>query len=74
MNVPGSGVLSLVRSGKNGFLVKPSRPGQIAQRVIELLQDEKKRKGMGMRGRKFVEKYDWEIIANRTLKVYQEVA
>lgn len=72
MNVAGSGVLSLVRDEENGFLLKPGRPSLIAERVIQLLRDEKKRKRMGMAGRKFVEKYHWDVIANRTLQVYLE--
>jgi len=73
MNVPGSGVLSLVRDGENGFLLEPGRPELIAEKVVQLLQDEKLRKRMGTAGRKFVEKFDWDVIAERTLRVYQGV-
>jgi glycosyltransferase involved in cell wall biosynthesis len=73
MNVPGSGVLSLIRDEKNGFLLEPGRPKLIAEKVIQLLQDKKLRERRGKTGRKFVEKFDWEAIAERTLQVYQEV-
>lgn len=73
MKVPGSGVLSLVREGQNGFLLEPGKPEFIAEKVIQLLKDEKMRKRMGKAGRKFVEKFDWDVIAKRTLGVYQEV-
>ncbi|KUO42145.1 MAG: hypothetical protein APZ16_03690 [Candidatus Hadarchaeum yellowstonense] len=72
MNVPGSGVLSLVRDGENGFLLEPGRPELIAEKIIRLLRDEKLRERMGMAGRKFVEKFDWNVIAERTLEVYQK--
>ncbi len=72
MNVPGSGVLSLMRDGKNGFLLEPGRPKLIAEKLVHLLQNEKLRKEMGAAGRKFVEKYDWDVIAERTLQVYQK--
>jgi len=72
MNVQNSGVLNLVRDGENGFLVEPKQLGLLAERIVELLMDETKRKKMGAAGREYVEKYDWEIIANRTLQVYKE--
>lgn len=72
MNIPGSGVLSLVKDGENGFLLEPGRPELLAEKLIQLLQDEKLRKRMGAAGRKFVEKFDWDAIANRTLRVYRE--
>lgn len=73
MNVPGSGVLSLVRNEENGFLLELGRPSLIAETVSQLLKDEKKRKIMGFAGRKFVEKYDWNTIASQVLQVYREV-
>lgn len=72
INIPGSGVLSLVRDGENGFLLELGRPEFIAEKLIQLLQDEKLRNRMGEWGRKFVEKFDWDIIADHTLEVYQE--
>jgi len=72
MNIPGSGVLSLMRDEENGFLLDPGRPEFIAEKLVQLLQNEKLRKRMGAAGRKFVEKYDWDVIAERTLRVYQE--
>jgi glycosyltransferase involved in cell wall biosynthesis len=72
MNISGSGVLSLVRDKENGFLLEPRRPEIIAEKIVQLLRDEKMRRKMGEIGRKFVEKFDWDIIADRTLEVYQE--
>jgi glycosyltransferase involved in cell wall biosynthesis len=72
INIPGSGVLSLMREGENGFLIEPGRPELIAEKLVQLLRDEKLKERMGMAGRKFVEKFDWDVIADRTLQVYQE--
>jgi glycosyltransferase involved in cell wall biosynthesis len=72
MNVLGSGVLSVVRDGENGFLINPEQPALIAERIVELLENAKKRKKMGEAGRKFVEEYDWEAITTRTIAVYEE--
>lgn len=72
MNVPGSGVLSLTHDGENGFLLEPGRPELIAEKITQLLQDEKLKNWMGTKGRKFVEKFDWDVIAGRTLEIYQK--
>jgi len=73
MKIRGSGVLSLVQDEENGFLVQPNQPTMLAERIIELLQDEKRRKAMGAAGRKSVEGYDWKAVADRTIQVYREV-
>jgi glycosyltransferase involved in cell wall biosynthesis len=72
MNIPGSGVLSLMLDGENGFLLEPGRPELIAEKLIQLLRDRKLKNRMGSRGRRFVQRFDWDIIADRTLEIYQE--
>lgn len=66
------GTPEVVKDGKNGFLLEPGRPKLIAENLVHLLQNEKLSKEMGTAGRKFVEKYDWDVIAERTLQVYHE--
>ncbi|GAI31411.1 unnamed protein product [marine sediment metagenome] len=66
------GTPEVVKDGKNGFLLEPGRPKLIAENLVHLLQNEKLSKEMGTAGRKFVEKYDWDVIADRTLQVYHE--
>jgi glycosyltransferase involved in cell wall biosynthesis len=73
MNIAGSGVLSLMRDGENGFLLEPGQPKLIAERTIQLLQDRGLRRRMGTFGRKFAEKFDWNVITDRTAQVYAEV-
>jgi glycosyltransferase involved in cell wall biosynthesis len=71
--IPGSGVLSIVKEGVNGFLVDPDQPTMLIERILELLQDDRKSRAMGAAGRRFVQEYDWKVIADRTLQVYSEV-
>lgn len=73
IRVKGSGVLNLIKDGKNGYLVNPGRPDFIAEKIIQLLQDRQKRERMGKWGRKFVEKFDWDGIAEKTLQLYKKV-
>jgi len=70
--VPDSGVLSLVRHGVNGFLVEPNQPTELADRIIELLENDEKREAMGLEGRHSVERFDWSVIAGKTLQLYCE--
>jgi glycosyltransferase involved in cell wall biosynthesis len=45
------GIPELVSDGGNGFLVAPRAPAEIAQRVIQLLEDSELRTRMGAAGR-----------------------
>jgi glycosyltransferase involved in cell wall biosynthesis len=74
MNVPGSGVLSLVEDGVNGFLVDPTDSSALARRLVDLLQDDEKRKAIGAVARRFAEKYDWKTIADQILNVYNDLS
>jgi glycosyltransferase involved in cell wall biosynthesis len=71
--IAGSGVLSIVEDGVNGFLVDPGHPTMLVERIVELLKDERKSRAMGAAGRRFVQEFDWEVVADRTLQVYAEV-
>ena len=53
-------------------MLEPGRPELITEKLVQLPQDEKLKERMGMAGRKFVEKFDWDVIAERTLQVYQK--
>jgi glycosyltransferase involved in cell wall biosynthesis len=73
IKIRGSGVLSLVQDGKNGYLVEPSNQISLVQKIVELLKDQRKMKSMGEAGRKFVEPFDWKKVADRVLEAYGEV-
>jgi N-acetyllactosaminide 3-alpha-galactosyltransferase len=67
------GVLDVVDVG--GLLVTPRDPHSIANAVVEMLENPKKARLMGKRGRKLVEeKYDWKVVAKQILEVYANVA
>jgi L-malate glycosyltransferase len=50
------GIPEIIDSGKTGYLTEPDNPVELSKRLELLLHDEKKRKLMGKRGRKIVEK------------------
>jgi len=73
MKVKGSGVLSLIQDGVDGILLEPNQPSALAGALIELLRNDNKRERMGAAARKSVERYDWTVMSQRILRLYNEV-
>ncbi|MHA1875448.1 MAG: glycosyltransferase family 4 protein [Promethearchaeota archaeon] len=67
-----NGTEELIKHGYNGFFIKRD-PRDIAEKINLLIKEENLRKQMGKNARKTAEKYSWDIIAERTLKIYEEV-
>ena len=67
------GIPEVVKDGKNGLLIPPGNSEALADALIYLLENEDVREKMGKSGRKKVEGYSWERIAEETEKVYNEV-
>jgi phosphatidylinositol alpha-1,6-mannosyltransferase len=60
------GAPDAVIDGETGYVVDGNNVEDIAARCIELLKDESLRKGMGVRGRKWVEsEWSWEIWSDK---------
>ena len=69
------GIPKQIRDGWNGFLVKPGNEKQLAEKIRYLIDNPKERERMGGNSRKLAEEeFDWKKIAERYLKVYEEVA
>lgn len=64
------GVPDVVKDGENGLLVLPGDSGSLADAIIYLLENEDVREKMGTNGRKKVEDYSWDRVAEETEKVY----
>ena len=66
------GIPTLIRHGKNGFLVKPGDSKSLEKFIRILLEDANLRKNMGSFGRKLVEKeFTVDKMVDETLKVYE---
>ena len=66
------GIPMQIQDGKSGFLIDPADERQLAERIKHLIDNPSKAKEMGAYGRKIAEeKFDWAIIAERLLQVYQ---
>jgi glycosyltransferase involved in cell wall biosynthesis len=63
-----------VEDGATGLLVPPEDPNRLAESILKLIKDEKKRKQMGEAGRKRAEKlFNIEKNVFRIEKVYEEL-
>ena len=67
-----NGTEELIKEGYNGFFIK-REPKDIAEKINISVEDENLRKQMSRNARKTAEKYSWDEVAKRTLKVYEEV-
>lgn len=69
-----AGVPEMITDGVDGFLVEEKNVEQIVEKLSVLLEDEVLCKETGQNARKKVEeKFNWDMIAERILDVYEEV-
>ena len=65
--------LEVIKEGKNGFLVNPNSPEELAAKVNILLKNQKLRERMSEQNIKDVKKYDWTKTIKKIEKIYEEV-
>jgi glycosyltransferase involved in cell wall biosynthesis len=69
-----SGALDVVQDGRNGLLVGPKQPAQMAQAIIGLLQTPGLGEQLGLAGLKTVqERYSWNIVSRNYLAEYERL-
>lgn len=64
------GIPDIVNDGVNGLIVKAGDAKDLADKITRLLGDSKLREEMGMRGQMLAKQYSWEMVADKTEKVY----
>jgi phosphatidylinositol alpha-mannosyltransferase len=62
-----------VATPESAVLVPPGEPDPLAHALIELLEDEARRRTLGEGARKVAERYSWEPIARRLVTIYEEL-
>jgi glycosyltransferase involved in cell wall biosynthesis len=68
------GPKDIVEDAKNGFLVPVGDYRKMAEKIIELLQDENMRKEMGRYGKEQVrKKFSIDVIGEKFLNIYREL-
>ena len=64
----------LIIPGKNGILVPPRSPKEIADAILKLLDDDNMRKELGKNARKTIEeKFTWDIVYTKILHCYESL-
>lgn len=67
------GVPELVDSGRNGLLVEPGRPDQLAAALLELAEDEEKRKIWGTAAGERAAAFSVESMVGKIEELYEEL-
>lgn len=67
------GIPDLVTHGKNGFLVPPKNPWELAKYIQILIEDEEKRKKMGEAGKKMAQRFSHENMVKKIAELYEEL-
>ncbi|KPJ69453.1 hypothetical protein AMJ44_03800 [candidate division WOR-1 bacterium DG_54_3] len=67
------GIPDLVSHGKNGFLVPPKNPREIARYIQILLEHKEKREEMGLTGKEMTGNFSDEIMVEKIVGLYKEL-
>jgi glycosyltransferase involved in cell wall biosynthesis len=69
-NTYGEGVL---RSGENLVIVEPGKPRELANTIVQLLEDPIRRQTIGENARRTIrEPFSWDAVCSRTVDVYRQ--
>jgi D-inositol-3-phosphate glycosyltransferase len=67
------GLTFTVRDGSTGFLVPNDDPQALAEKLSQLLTDERLRKEMGQQAATVARRYGWPIVARQIIAAYREL-
>jgi glycosyltransferase involved in cell wall biosynthesis len=67
------GIPDLVTHGKNGFLVPPKNPKELAKYIQILLEDKEKREKMGLAGKEMALNFSAENMVEKIEELYEEL-
>ncbi len=68
------GPSEIIESGKDGYLVEPTNPSELAQALVRVLSSEDERERLSRAAhRKVVARYTWDKLALHTMGIYREL-
>lgn len=66
------GIVEIVEDGYNGILVEPENPEQLAEGIIQVLENRELRESLIKNGRKTAERFSRESVSNVVDEIYEE--
>ncbi len=67
------GIPEMIVDGKNGFLINPAKPPELAEAILKLLHDKTKCDEFGKYGREYCEKnFSFDVYINKIIQTYKE--
>jgi glycosyltransferase involved in cell wall biosynthesis len=66
----GGGNRDIIENGKNGFMIKEQNPIQFADKIVELVNNQKLYTLMSLYAQEYAKKFDIKEYANKLLKLY----
>lgn len=67
------GYNTVLKDGREGFLVPKESPMKIAEKILELLPDNSLRRAMSQQGRDKALKYSWPKVTGQIVQYYREI-
>lgn len=68
------GIPEIITNNRNGLLVEPANPEQLAEMIIALLQNQEFAEELGRRARQLIEeKFTWSSITDEVLDLYSRI-
>ena len=68
------GTKEIIDDGENGFVVDPGNPGQMAERILQLMEDKKLREKFSKKGKEKIRKaFDEGMIVREHMRFYREL-
>jgi phosphatidylinositol alpha-mannosyltransferase len=66
------GYATVLSNGVEGIAVPPRNSTKLAEAILKLIRDERLRQEMGARGKPRAEQFDWSLISQKLVGIYQE--
>lgn len=67
------GIPEIIKNGKNGLLVPPQNPRDLAEAIVVLANDKNRREQLGNAGKETVKRFDICETIQRTIKLYNHL-